>query len=84
MVISGMEYRKLLKRSGICRAELARHLGLSESGVYRWNDSPPLYAHNYLVQYCERREAELQLVDLRKFITAHDKSHRILERLRDE
>ena len=43
-----MDFKALLKRSGITRAELARRLGVTESSVYRWSTRVPGYAVAYL------------------------------------
>lgn len=38
----------MLKRAGITKAELARRLGLTASGVSKWGDVAPQYAVAYL------------------------------------
>jgi len=42
------EFKKLLERAGITKAELARRLGLSARGVSNWGAEPPQYALAYL------------------------------------
>ena len=43
-----MDFRNILRRAGITKAELSRRLGLTENGVGKWRDSPPRYALAYL------------------------------------
>lgn len=42
------EFKKLLRRAGITKAELARRLGLTPRGVSNWKSNPPDYAIAYL------------------------------------
>ena len=42
------DFKNLLQRAGITKAELARRLGLSPRGVSNWGNSPPGYAVAYL------------------------------------
>jgi len=43
-----MDFQELLKRAGICKAELARRLNVSQSTVYRWSSNAPGYVVAYL------------------------------------
>jgi len=61
-----MEYRKQLKLIDETRASLARILGLSESGVYRWGDCPPRYAREYL-------DVRVRLAELERYKVRHDR-----------
>lgn len=43
-----MDFKDLLVRAGVTKAELARRLGLSPRGVSNWKNKPPDYAVAYL------------------------------------
>jgi DNA-binding transcriptional regulator YiaG len=43
-----MTFAASLKSMRLCKAELARRLGLEYKTVSRWKDSPPQYALAYL------------------------------------
>ncbi len=42
------DFKELLARAGLTKAELARQLELSSRAVSKWKESPPGYAVAYL------------------------------------
>lgn len=51
------EYGKLLVKSGLTKADLARKLGHTPTTVSRWGDDPPEYALPYLRLYASVKDA---------------------------
>ena len=43
-----MDFKTLLVRAGITKAELARRLGITPTGVSKWGNACPAYARAYL------------------------------------